>query len=186
MKKLNYNDFIIVKGGEFNYEYNYNNDTHILNLNCNDYYEGLPEKVMKTLQFINNNILFQDYKYICKFDDDIIINKLFNINNLFDYCGCILITGYRQWHIGKCSKNNIYNTTPYKGIYVPFCSGGMGYILSNNSISILVKDKNYKNEIYEDVYIAKILHKNKIYPTYLNMTEYIYSKDHSPLHTQTK
>ena len=106
MNNLNYKDYIIVLGGINNY---FNLKNKILFLKCNDNYEGLPEKIIKTYNFIYRSNLYIKYKYICKCDDDIIINKLIESNKLYDYCGNLRNSyiGDREWHIGKCSKNSI-------------------------------------------------------------------------------
>ena len=177
MSKINYKHFIIVKGGTYNI---YDKNKKILNLNCNDNYEGLSEKVINTYNFIYKNKQFNKYKYICKLDDDIIIKKLLDINILSDYCGIICYSnGNRKWHVGKCSKLCNFNNTEYKGEYVPWCLGGRGYILSKTILEFLINNKDYASEIYEDLYIAKLLNKNLIYPKNIsNLSDYIYSEDH--------
>ena len=71
MKNLNSEDYIIVKGG---YKYtHYIKEEKLLHLNCNDFYEGLPEKVLKTYKFISDDNNFVKYNFICKLDDDMII-----------------------------------------------------------------------------------------------------------------
>lgn len=178
MKDLNSDDFIIVKGG--NHEDSYNSKDHILDLNCNDYYEGLPEKIVKTFRFIYNDSFFNKYTHLCKSDDDIIIKKLFKHSELFDYCGNVRNSydGMRNWHIGKCSKTSLFNTMEYKGEYVPWCLGGFGYIVSKKIVEFIIQDSNYYNEIYEDVYIGKLLHRNNIFPINIKITDYLHSKDH--------
>jgi hypothetical protein len=172
------NDYLIVKGGsDKNY---YNENSHILELDCNDFYEGLPEKVLKTYKFIYNNKIFNKYNFICKLDDDMILHKIFDNDILSDYCGIIQkTTGNRNWHIGKCSKESKFNTKPYDGIYVPWCKGGYGYILSRFAIENLINNTEYFDEIYEDVYIAKILYERIIFPKHLSgLSKYISSPDH--------
>ena len=183
MTKLNNNDFVIVKGMDSNNKQIelYDELTHVLSLDSNDYYEGLPEKTIKSFKFIYNNSLFDKYTFLCKLDDDIIIKQLFKFTNLPDYCGRLnnSYDGDRKWHIGKCSKNSIFNTTEYKGYYVPWCLGGNGYFLSRNALKFIILDMNYKNEIYEDLYVAKILHRNNIFPINLPiLSDFFYCKDH--------
>jgi hypothetical protein len=178
MEKLNSSDFIIVKGlGKEDYD----KEKHLLTLDCNDYYEGLPEKVVKTFKYIyDNGITFEKYNFICKLDDDMLVKALLNENDLFDYCGNVRHqNGFRNWHIGKCSKDSLFNTTEYSGVFVPWCLGGFGYVVSKKAIGFIEKDTNYFNEIYEDVYIGKILYQNNIFPnSILNMNNYLYSGDH--------
>ena len=45
MNSLNNSNYIIVQGGDVSD--NYDIDSKILSINCNDKYEGLPEKVLK-------------------------------------------------------------------------------------------------------------------------------------------
>jgi hypothetical protein len=177
MNNLNCYHFIIVVGGD-EYEY-YNKHTHILRLNCNDKYEGLPEKVIKTFKHVYYNM--PQYKYICKLDDDVVIRNLLDDVYLYDYCGNVNNSweGIRNWHIGRCSEDSHFNWNQYTGDYVPWCLGGCGYVVSKNSLQYIVEDTNYCDDVYEDVYIAKLLYKNNIFPQQIwNMTKYIYSKDH--------
>ena len=60
MNLLNIKDYLIIVGGEEN---KYNDDNHILNIKCNDNYEGLPEKVIKTYNFIFKNSIFSKYNF---------------------------------------------------------------------------------------------------------------------------
>ena len=179
MNELKTDNYIIVTGGHD--EYKYSQDKHILEINCNDYYEGLPEKVIKTYKFIYEIGLFNSFTYFCKLDDDIVIRQLINTSMLSEYCGKVNnMTGNRKWHINRCSKDSLFNTTEYSGPYVPWCSGGCGYIISRNSLKILSTDTNYHNEIYEDLYVAKLLYDKQINPTNVSdLSRYIYSKDHS-------
>ena len=186
MKNLNIDSFIIILGG---YSINdYIVDKHILKLNCNDYYEGLPEKVIKTFKYINDNEELCNYSHYCKIDDDIIIKK--NINtSLSDYC-CSKVKRTiddnedRTWHMYKCHKDSNWNYKEYTGDYKLWCLGGDGYIISNKSLKIIcneyiLDEMNYSNEIYEDVYIAKLLHKNNIFPKKMKkLNNYIYSSEH--------
>ena len=50
IKEMMISDFIVVQGGFI--KDSYDDDKKILNLNCNDSYIGLPEKVMKTFQIL--------------------------------------------------------------------------------------------------------------------------------------
>ena len=86
--------------------------------------------------------------------------------------------GNRKWHIGKCSPTCKFNDTPYSGIFVPFCQGGFGYILSRDAINLIKNDDTYKNSIYEDVHIAILLKNNNINPTNINIKHFVKSPDH--------
>lgn len=180
MKELKYYNYIIVTGGH--HESKYSHDKHLLELQCNDYYEGLPEKVIKAYKFINENKLFNNFTHFCKLDDDMEIKQLIDTSLLTDYCGKVNNnwSGNRKWHINRCSKDSLFNTTEYSGPYVPWCLGGCGYILSRNSLKIVSTDINYHNEIYEDLYVSKILYSRQINPTNIvGLSKYIYSRDHS-------
>ena len=180
MSKLNNKNYIIVKGIDL--DSYYDKDNKVLNINCNDKYEGLPEKVLKTFQYIVNNIEFNNYNYFFKLDDDMIINKLINENDIknYNYCGKVNISynGNRKWHIGKCSKNSKFNTMEYKGNYIPWCLGGYGYIISRNAINLIKNNTNYKEHIYEDLYISLLLNENNIKPIHINIQNYVISPDH--------
>ena len=172
-------DFIIVKGGcDVNL---YDPKTHILELECNDFYEGLPEKIVKTYAFINQNMLFDKYLHICKLDEDMIIHKLLDVHTLGDYCGTIQSNdGNRRWHIGRCSAGCRFNDEEYKGIFVPWCKGGYGYVLSKYALGKIATDSSYYDEIYEDLYIGKILHINNVFPKHISdFYKYISSPEHS-------
>ena len=172
MKNLNNQNFIIIVGGSLDTFYDENNKT--LNIQCNDFYEGLPEKMIKTYKFIYENDIFKKYKYICKLDDDVEIKEFPEENILSEYCGKIGNVDYgdRNWHIGKCSKDNKFNNKEYQGIYVPWCMGGYGYIISREILKYIKDETGYDDEIYEDLYIAKILNKNNIFPKELKTELY--------------
>ena len=109
----------------------------------------------------------------CKTINTHSINIIRQINNNI----WIATAGYGLW---KYSGDSLFNITEYSGPYVPWCLGGCGYIISRNSLKILSTDTNYHNEIYEDLYVAKILYDKQINPTNVSdLSRYIYSKDHS-------
>ena len=180
MNNLNTDDYIIVKGiEEISY---YDKDNKLLNINCNDKYEGLPEKVFKTYKYIINNSEFDNYNYFIKLDDDMIVNKLICENEIrnYNYCGKVNVSYdcNRKWHIGKCSSNSIFNTVDYSGKVVPWCYGGIGYIISRYAIHLIENNTNYKEHIYEDLYIALLLNECKIHPIDINIQAYVISPDH--------
>ena len=180
MNNLNTNDYIIVKGIEENSYYD--RDNKLLTINCNDKYEGLPEKVFKTYKYIINCKEFDNYNYFIKLDDDMVVNKLIRENDIkiYNYCGKVNVNynGNRNWHIGKCSPTSIFNTTPYKGNYLPWCLGGYGYIISRNAIHLIQYNNNYKEHIYEDLYIALLLNEYNIKPIHINIQDYVVSPEH--------
>ena len=120
----------------------------------------------------------QSEKYNIK-DKLLFITEYDIIKNL-DYIGNVCnVEGNRLWHIGKCSKDNIWNNKEYSGIYVPWCRGGYGYMISRNAINLIKNDSKYKENIYEDLYIAILLKNNKIYPTnFSNWRTYCISHEH--------
>ena len=166
MNSNNNSNYIIVLGGDVSD--NYDIDCKILSINCNDNYEGLPEKILKTYKYIVESHIFNQYTHFIKLDDDMIIKKIIDYNDIknINYGGNVCATneGDRKWHMGKCSKNCIWNTTPYKGIYTHWCKGGYGYIISRKAINIIKYDENYFDNIYEDLYIALTLKTYNIYP----------------------
>ena len=183
MKNINLDSFIIVIGGYSNNTYLPNK--HLLKLDCNDFYEGLPEKVIKTFKYINNNEELSKYTHYCKIDDDIIVKKDIDIP-LSDYCGIKHSVGLNvdpTWHMYKCSKDSKWNNKEYTSNYVPWL-GGYGYVLSNKSLKLICNENilnelNYSEEIYEDLYIGKLLNKHNVIPKKIEeLNNYIYSSEH--------
>lgn len=177
MKELNIDDYVIVIGGD--HENDYNEETHIMKINCCDFYEGLPEKVVKTYQYINNK--FSKYTHIVKLDDDMIVKKAVDLSLLSDYCGVINRNpnSSRTWHLGKCSETNKWNTRPYNGIFVPYCLGGYSYFIAWKHLSIFNTTNNYDDDIYEDVYVGRMLLIHDIVPkTMPRIREFLASPDH--------
>jgi hypothetical protein len=62
MNSLNYTDYLIVTGGNDINSIDLMNKT--LKLDCNDFYEGLPEKVIKALKYVYDNLY--KYDFYCK------------------------------------------------------------------------------------------------------------------------
>jgi len=166
-------DYIIVVGGYSNDFYD--ESKKILYLNVNDGYVGLPEKVIKTFNYIKNS--FNQYTHIIKCDDDMILVKPFNkIDG--DYLGKVEYNeGNRNWHIGR--TNTHWDLIPYVGDYTPWCLGGFGYIISMNAIKSITPNFEYVDHIYEDLYIAILLKRNNINPININIKEYLKSPDHA-------
>ena len=165
MDILNNRNYIIVQGGCDRNTYDIN--SKILSLNCNDKYEGLPEKILKTYKYIIESDIFDQYTHIIKLDDDIIIRKSIDYNDIKDinYGGITQYNeGNRNWHRGKCSNTSRFNCNKYSGIFVPWCKGGYGYVISRISINLIKNDSTYKDVIYEDLYIAILLKEKNIHP----------------------
>lgn len=168
------NDFVVVQGGFI--QDSFDDEKKILNLNCNDSYIGLPEKVMKTFHYLINDNRFKDYTHFCKLDDDMKVIKRFE-NLTDDYIGAVHVgDGSRQWHMGRCG--NFWDKVPYLGNFEPWCMGGFGYIISRFALEKALPNFNYLDHIYEDVYIGLLMNSVKIKPKSINTKEYLLSPDH--------
>lgn len=168
------NDFVVVQGGFI--QDSFDDEKKILNLNCNDSYIGLPEKVMKTFHYLINDNRFKDYTHFCKLDDDMKVIKRFE-NLTDDYIGAVHYgDGSRQWHMGRCG--NFWDKVPYLGNFEPWCMGGFGYIISRFALEKALPNFNYLDHIYEDVYIGLLMNSVKIKPKSINTKEYLLSPDH--------
>lgn len=177
---------VIIFCADNNIENDYLLEDRVLYLNCEDTYDYLPEKVYRMISAILEIPEYNNITHIMKIDDhDTYFNNKTNnlikntVNNHINYCGQTVqqyrkphntYIGNNKWHFHKCPKDSIWYNIPYYGQYTPWVDGGCGYILSRKSMS-LIKDnfKNdisqiYKNHIYEDLMIALILRKYKIYP----------------------
>lgn len=193
MKSVECFDYIIVvgkspntyKSSNISNDY-YDEEIKTLHIQCNDCYEGLPEKVIKTYRYIAKSETFNKYSFFVKLDDDMQLKQLLPLQQIEnkDYVGNVLKgQGNRAWHINKCSSTSPWNDKIYTGPFVPWCGGGYGYGLSRHSIETIqnanIKDKQIQeNEIYEDLCVAKILNQQRIYPTYLETKRYFVSPDH--------
>ena len=194
MKGLGCNEYVFVVGGDSE---SYNADTQILRVDCDDYYEGLSEKVFKAYRFIHNSPLFSHCDYVCKADEDLVLKQLLEPTILSDYCGVVYTwnPGNPTWHFGKC-HNNAFNSIRYVSPWVPWCSGGNGYILSRTSLAAIAADTllldaiekdrveqsvvHRMQYIYEDLYVATILRKHNIVPAaVVKLSDYLYSRDHT-------
>jgi len=174
-KKHKISDYLIVVGNSNN-NYISNN---VLHLNCDDSYEGLSDKIYNLFKFLTTS--YQKYDFYVKIDRDMDILKKIDKNlDLTDYCGYGIqikkgYDGKRNWHFNKCSKDSEWNTKPYPGIFIPWCRGGSGYILSHKAAEVICcnpPDSSY--HIYEDLYVAQtLLSKGNIHPRHLRtITEY--------------
>jgi hypothetical protein len=174
ISKMMNDDFVVVQGGFI--KDSFDEEKRILNLNCNDSYVGLPEKVMKTFHFLISDDRFKYYTHFCKLDDDMKVIKRFE-NLTDDYLGSVHHgDGSRQWHMGRCG--NFWDKVPYLGEFRPWCMGGFGYIVSRNALEKIVPNFNYTDHIYEDVYIGLLLNSKGIFPKSINTKEYLLSPDH--------
>lgn len=172
-----YGDPLIKKNFE------YNETKRVLKLKCNDFYEGLPEKMIALIDAILEIDDFKNFTHVMKIDDHDIIRKELNIqelnkntNPLFHYMGKRVISSNypyhnRCWHFGKCSEKSHWKNKKYKGKYTTWADGGKGYILSFNAMKCINSVYNFTNidtvkdyHIYEDLMIALILKKFNITP----------------------
>jgi len=150
--------------------------TNILNLNCNDGYVGLPEKVMKTFHYLLSDSRFARYTNFVKLDDDMIVLKEINeIND--DYLGNVHYSdGNRQWHVGR--TGTFWDKIPYLGEFKPWCMGGFGYVISRTALEKVIPNFDYLDHIYEDVYIGNLMNKIGVIPKQFNIKEYLVSPEH--------
>lgn len=167
-------DYIIVQGGFIKDEYN--DEKKILNLNCNDKYVGLPEKVIKTFHYLVSDDRFNKYEHFVKLDDDMRIVKFFDELE-GDYIGNVHYDdGNRKWHMGR--TGTFWDKVPYLGEFKPWCMGGFGYIVSRSALEKIVPDFRYIEHIYEDVYIGLLMNSIGIEPKKINIKDYLISPDH--------
>lgn len=166
-------NYVIVQGGSI--KDNYNEDTKVLSLNCDDTYIGLPEKVIKTFHFLISDERFNEYTHFCKLDDDI---EVIDTNPFVgDYLGKVHYTeGSRNWHIGR--TNSIWDNIPYIGEFRPWCLGGYGYVVSRNALEKSLPNFSYTSHIYEDLCIGIMLNEVGIYPTNIDTSKFFISPDH--------
>ena len=167
-------DFVVVQGGSI--KDSYDEEKKIINLNCNDSYIGLPEKVMKAFHFLVSDERFGKYTHFCKLDDDMKIIKRFD-NLSDDYLGVVHYgDGNRQWHIGRAG--NFWDKVPYLGEFKPWCMGGYGYVVSRVALEKFTPNFNYLDHIYEDVYIGLLMNSVGVTPTNIDTKKYMVSPDH--------
>jgi len=174
IKQMMVNDFVVVQGGFV--KDTYDEEKKIINLNCNDSYIGLPEKVMKTFHFLVSDERFSQYTHFCKLDDDMKVIKRFD-KITDDYIGFVHHgDGNRQWHMGRCG--NFWDRVPYIGDFKPWCMGGFGYIVSRGSLKKFTPNFNYLDHIYEDVYIGLLMNSVGVTPINIDTKKYMVSPDH--------
>jgi hypothetical protein len=153
---------------------------NILELNCNDLYDGLPEKVILAYEFIFKNIPFTHILKVDDHDTEFTSEQIQSIQVKFkdilekqNYIGQNLVKqqGERRHHFGKVLSNSFWYNRPYNGIFRPWLGGGETYILSKNAVHCILKKYNQStlnilrtNEIFEDVMVAKILFEYDIHP----------------------
>lgn len=169
----NITDYIICYGNGDN---TLDSIQHTIHLNCDDTYEGLPDKIYKLYNFLSKHL--DNYDFYLKLDRTTKIHKKIDFINNHDYQGFVVPyvnEGNRGWHLNKCSLSSKWNNKLYDGIYVPWCGGGYGYILSNKALKIIANNPpNLQEEIYEDLYVAKTLYQYNIKPSNIdNLSDYL-------------
>ena len=174
IKKMMVDDFIVVQGGFI--RDSYNEDSRVLELNCNDKYVRLPEKVMKTFHYLISDSRFYKYTHFVKLDDDMTIIKRFD-KIQGDYLGNVHIgDGSREWHMGR--TGTFWDKVPYLGEFRPWCMGGYGYVVSRSVLEKIVPNFEYSEHIYEDVYIGLLINRIGISPIKINTKDYMISPEH--------
>ena len=189
LKHKTNNDLVIISGinnRDISKRY-YDKNNKILWLNCNDYYDGLPEKIVLMIDEVLHNSEFNHITHILKIDDhdteftDKNIKNLykFNVIKKYDYLGqkqnCWNNNKNCSYHFGKVPEWSYwYNRTADVSDIVYF-DGGCSYILSRKAMEIINKKYNESNidelridEIYEDVMIGRILKNHNILSKELN------------------
>ncbi len=149
-----------------------------IHLQCSDYYEDLPLKILNIIKYININFPGTG---IIKIDDNLDIfdrNQLAYISNKLsvsdvNYCGQIRDKRYanRRWHFGKCNSNHLNFKEYNRDILFDWCDGGHGYYLSPYSVMSIVNlyGTDPREHLYEDMMIGEFLGLNDIYPVNYSM-----------------
>lgn len=167
-------DYVVITGGSIKDEFD--EEKRILYLNCNDKYVGLPEKVMKTFNFLISDERFSQYTHFVKLDDDMKVLKRFETID-GDYMGNVhYVDGNRGWHVGRCG--NFWDKIPYFGEFKPWCMGGFGYVVSRDALEKITPNHDYLDHIYEDVYIGILMNKAGISPKMIDIKSFLFSPDH--------
>ena len=153
----------------------------ILYLNCNDTYDGLPEKIMMACDYILNSNDF-DFTHILKADDhdtEFTSGQICNIQQKFknilksqNYIGQYMVhprTMGRRHHFNKVPKDSKWHNKLFNGPAISYLGGGQTYILSKYSMNlILSKKEEVQDHILEDYMVGSILLKYDIRPYKVN------------------
>jgi len=181
IKNRTNNELIIIAGTNDKNIKGYDKSNKILYLNCNDYYDGLPEKIILMIEEVLNNPEFSHITHILKIDDhdnffnDNVINNLYNYDELlyFDYIGqkknCWEEIEIGNYHFGKVPENSYWYNREAPIDNVVYFDGGCSYILNRKAMKIINNVYNSNNidelrvtYIYEDLMIGKILDNNNV------------------------
>lgn len=156
MKKLNYNNYIIVCGGNGPVSID---NPYVVFLECPDDYCSLPEKINKAFKYAYSNIQFD---FLVKFDRTIEVLKIFDTQTFCDYNGIELRFQEPKFHFGRCTKNSQWHNKIFNFEPILY-AGGIGYILSKKAAKYIAQDDSkYLNHIYEDLYVGSIMKNNSI------------------------
>jgi hypothetical protein len=178
---------LLIFTGSYNNTTFYDKKSKILYLNCNDKYEGLPEKIVLMIEQILTKPEFKNITHILKIDDhdtyftDENIKSLYNLNelNFYNYIGQKKVyrppNTWSDYHFGKISKSSHWNNKKGNVSNVTWLDGGCSYILSRKAMKLINKTYNSSNinivrkkEIYEDVMIGRLLASHNIHAHEVN------------------
>jgi len=157
----------------------FNKKNKILWINCNDYYDGLPEKIVLTIEEILKNPKFRNITHILKIDDHDTFFNNDHIENLYkcpdlqiyDYLGQKKNCWYKEkkcnYHFGKVPKYSYWHNRTTDISNITYFDGGCSYILNRKAMQLINNKYNSSNidelrvtEIYEDVMVGRILLNN--------------------------
>lgn len=177
----NIDNLLIICGKSLDENYIFDCNDQILYVNCNDGYEGLPEKMIYAYNAIRGYKKFDSITHILKIDDhDTIVSKEVIDNIEINGQDCLNRRHYvgqhiygacmGGHHIGRCGTSP-WNNRLYEGENGMYASGGYSYILSRNALNIICNTYTYsdkerirKEHIYEDLMVAMILKRSEIFP----------------------
>ena len=175
----NIDDILILCGKPLKSAYSL--EGKVLYLNCNDAYEGLPEKMIFALNAVRDMPMFNEITHVLKVDDHDVLFSRQVITNLedngagllekHDYVGQHVYTGCAgAHHIGRC-PGSPWNKRLYEGEDAMYAAGGYSYILSARAAGLVCeaygfadKDEIGREHVYEDLMVAIILRRHGIYP----------------------
>lgn len=175
MHELDYDNYFVFYSGDRHIE----ND-HVVHINCDDTYCGLPEKINKICKYIKQH---KKINFLAKLDRTMTIKKIINYYDLdgIDYAGKPLKFGNGKYHFNRCDRSSRWYNKEFCNERIFYCLGGTGYILSKKSINFIALDESYLDHIYEDYYVGHTLMKNKIRPHNFDIKTYFYDSCHPNL-----
>ena len=154
----------------------------ILQLQCSDEYDSLPEKMICAYEFVMNNSNFNGFTHILKADDHdtyfvseqikAIEKKYKSILKSEHYIGQRIISERvmgRNHHFSKVLPTSKWYNKMYTEPYFPYLGGGETYILSRHAMDCIIKHKGELDKhILEDAMMGYILIKYGVRPYQLN------------------